>query len=59
MWVAVGLWCMMRRAYVRPRLLQEAHRVRLARRHVGKLCEVVRVRRMLRRRLVWLQVLRW
>ena len=57
--VGVGLWCTMQRVWVRPRLQQEAHPARLARRLAGKHCEVELARRTLRRQLVWLQERRW
>ena len=55
----MDLWCTMQRVWVRPRLQQEAHPARLARRLAGKHCEVELARRTLRRQLVWLQERRW
>ena len=57
--VAGALLCTTQRVWVRPQRQQEAHRVTLVRRLVGKHCEVVRVRWTQRRLQVLRQVLRW
>ena len=57
--VAGALLCTTQRVWVRPQRQQEAHRVTLVRRLVGKHCEVVRVRWTLRKQQVLLRVPLW
>ena len=57
--VAGALLCTTQRVLVRPQRQQEAHRVTLVRRLVGKHCEVVRVRWTLRKQQVLLRVPLW